>query len=285
VILFARELDIVDYGDNFTRQALQHQMRQSFIILPASMYINWGMIIAQVEKQSLSLMKMKTVIVTDILVDQMCVELKDESIFDTLPSNTICLAILLQGEDSVAKIENVQDYVLKICNSSLIASLQDITITALDDLIFNSHRISTATFDSCTCCIIKPHAVKDRTCGNIIDMIIKAGFEISAVETLFFDRSKAEEFLEVYNGVIPEYSDQTVQLSSGISVALELRGQDAVGMLRKLVGPWDINVAKELYPGSVRGRYGLDKVKSAVHCTDLIEDAQLECQYCFRIMA
>ncbi|CAN0484606.1 unnamed protein product, partial [Laminaria digitata] len=30
----------------------------------------------------------------------------------------------------------------------------------------------TATFDSCTCCVIKPHAVKAGNAGKIIDHII-----------------------------------------------------------------------------------------------------------------
>lgn len=40
----------------------------------------------------------------------------------------------------------------------------------------------TAKFSSCTCCVIKPHAVKDRTAGAIIDAIIEDGFEVSAVQ-------------------------------------------------------------------------------------------------------
>jgi nucleoside-diphosphate kinase len=51
-----------------------------------------------------------------------------------------------------------------------------------------------------------------------------------------------------------------------------------------LAGPWDVDIARELFPESIRGRLGHDKVRSVVHCTDLEEDAKLEVQYCFRIM-
>eukprot|EP01035_Chromulina_nebulosa_P018213 gene18213-23878_t len=94
-----------------------------------------------------------------------------------------------------------------------------------------------------------------------------------------------EEFLEVYKGVIPDFSDHVVQLSNGLSVALEVRAEDAVNTFRITAGPWDIGMAKELYPtSSIRGLYGIDNVKNAIHSTDLPQDAVMECQYCFSLM-
>lgn len=42
--------------------------------------------------------------------------------------------------------------------------------------------------------------------------------------------------------------------------------------------------SQELRPDTIRGRFGLDRAKSAVHCTDLPQDGVLECEYCFKIM-
>jgi len=64
---------------------------------------------------------------------------------------------------------------------------------------------STAIFNNCTCCIIKPHILKERRAGEIIDIILNEGFEISAMAMFNLDRLTAEEFLEVYKGVIPEF--------------------------------------------------------------------------------
>jgi nucleoside-diphosphate kinase len=36
-------------------------------------------------------------------------------------------------------------------------------------------------FNNCTCCIIKPHIVINGQAGNIIDIILSEGFEISAM--------------------------------------------------------------------------------------------------------
>ena len=41
--------------------------------------------------------------------------------------------------------------------------------------------------------------------GKIISEIKRAGFEISALQMFNMDRANAEEFLEIYKGVLQEY--------------------------------------------------------------------------------
>ena len=50
------------------------------------------------------------------------------------------------------------------------------------------------------------------------------------------------------------------------------------------LGPWEVSMAKELSPDSIRGTYGESNVRSSVHCTDLITDGVMDCEYCFRCM-
>ena len=64
---------------------------------------------------------------------------------------------------------------------------------------------TTAFFNNCTCCIIKPHAVANGDAGKIIDIILEEGFEISAMEMFTLDKPTADEFFEVYKGVLPEF--------------------------------------------------------------------------------
>lgn len=40
---------------------------------------------------------------------------------------------------------------------------------------------STAIFNNCTCCVIKPHVFDQKCIGKIIDNILMEGFEISAI--------------------------------------------------------------------------------------------------------
>ena len=54
--------------------------------------------------------------------------------------------------------------------------------------------------------MIKPHAIQNKQVGKIVDLILGEGFEISAMEMFYLDKPTAEEFFEIYKGVLPEYS-------------------------------------------------------------------------------
>jgi len=43
------------------------------------------------------------------------------------------------------------------------------------------------------------------------------------LQTFFLDRPTSEEFLEVYKGVLPEFTQMAEHLTTGICVALEIR--------------------------------------------------------------
>lgn len=78
--------------------------------------------------------------------------------------------------------------------------------------------------------------------------------------------------------------DHVIELCSGMCIALELRAEDAVSTFRQTAGPWDVEMAKELRPDTLRGKYGIDRVRNAIHCTDLESDSAAENEYCFKIM-
>ena len=44
-------------------------------------------------------------------------------------------------------------------------------------------------------------------------------------------------------------------------------------------------VARHIRPTSLRAIYGEDKIKNAVHCTDMPEDGNVEVEYFFRILS
>jgi nucleoside-diphosphate kinase len=69
-----------------------------------------------------------------------------------------------------------------------------------------SKNCFSALLTNCSLCLIKPHAVASGLTGKIIDRILEEGFEISAIQTFFLDRSTCEDFFELYKGILPEYS-------------------------------------------------------------------------------
>jgi len=53
---------------------------------------------------------------------------------------------------------------------------------------------------------------------------------------------------------------------------------------RDVCGPHDPEIAKTLRPNTLRARYGIDRIRNAIHCTDLPEDGVLEVEYFFNIL-
>lgn len=63
-----------------------------------------------------------------------------------------------------------------------------------------------ATLKDCTCCIIKPHAIGDGNLGAILEKICTTGsFYVAAMAMFPVKLRSAQEFYEVYKGVLPEY--------------------------------------------------------------------------------
>jgi nucleoside-diphosphate kinase len=115
-------------------------------------------------------------------------------------------------------------------------------------------------------------------------MILNEGFEISALEMFHFSKATIEEFYDVYKNVLPEYVPQIEQFISGPSIVLEVRQANVVKTFREMVGPSDPEIAKYLRPDTIRAKFGFDRVRNAVHCTDLPEDGVIECEYFFKIL-
>lgn len=109
-----------------------------------------------------------------------------------------------------------------------------------------------AVLNNCSLCLIKPHIVAEGQVGAVIDMILDAGFEISAMELFNLNRPVVEEFMDVYKGVLPEYLPLVEHLSNGPLIALEVRQENAVSSFRDLCGPHDPEIAKHLRPNTIR---------------------------------
>jgi nucleoside-diphosphate kinase len=120
------------------------------------------------------------------------------------------------------------------------------------DFFFSSNMKPTAFFSSCTTCVIKPHAVANGDAGKIIDIILQEGFEISAMEMFTLDKPTAEEFFEVYKGVLPEFVAMVEHMTTGPCIALEIRQENVVKAFRDLAGPMDPEIAKNLRPHTIR---------------------------------
>ncbi len=87
---------------------------------------------------------------------------------------------------------------------------------------------STAFVNNCSCCIIKPHVVKSGLAGKVIDIILEEGFEISALQMFSLNKPTAEEFFEIYKGVLPEFVGMIEEMTTGPCIALEIRQENVI---------------------------------------------------------
>ena len=77
---------------------------------------------------------------------------------------------------------------------------------------------------------------------------MEAGFEVSAIEMFHMERANAEEFYEVYKGVVQEYNSMILEMTSGPCIALEVRAQNAPVAFREMSGPADpVSLTLDVY--------------------------------------
>ncbi|RHY21596.1 hypothetical protein DYB32_009766 [Aphanomyces invadans] len=122
-------------------------------------------------------------------------------------------------------------------------------------------------------------------CGAVVDKILTAGFEISALKLVHVPVAAIDAFLAIYKPVTRQYHELVKYMSSGPLVAVEVRGNDVVNRFQEFCGPFDVQVARELAPTTLRAVFGHTNMQNAVHCTDCPEDGGLETQFFFRVLA
>ncbi len=120
--------------------------------------------------------------------------------------------------------------------------------------------------------MIKPEAVERGAQGEIIDILVKNRFRVTRLVQFRFDRGRARAFYSVHEGK-PFFEPLVAYITSGDVIGMELEKDQAVELLRELVGATDPAKAR---PGTIRYMYGTDLQRNAVHASDSPESAQKE---------
>ena len=125
--------------------------------------------------------------------------------------------------------------------------------------------------------MIKPDAVAAGNTGNILAMVEAAGLRIVALRKTRFTLADAQAFYKVHSerGF---YAELCQFMSSGPIVVMVLEGEGAIARWRDLMGPTDSTKAG---PDTVRGRYGTDIGRNAVHGSDAPKTADEETLFAF----
>ena len=131
-----------------------------------------------------------------------------------------------------------------------------------------------------TLTIVKPDAVAKGVTGEILSRFEKAGLEIVALKKLRLTEGQARGFYAVHKER-PFYGELVEFMTSGPVVVGVLEGPDAIARNRELMGPTDSTKAQ---PGTIRGDFGTNIERNAVHGSDAPETARVEIAYFFNAM-
>jgi len=128
-----------------------------------------------------------------------------------------------------------------------------------------------------TLAILKPDSIRKNYTGDIIKMILAAGFKIKGMKMIRMTTESAKVFYLVHKDR-SFYNDLVEYMTSGQCVPMALEKENAVLEFRKLIGATDPTQAEE---GTVRKLYAKDKAENAVHGSDSDENAAIEIAHFF----
>jgi len=263
VTVCARKLKIVEYADSVTRETFSANCDQVHSLVGPAAVQDLGALLSAAAQAGFTVKRVKML---------------------QRPHAGRFVAMELVGPDAVS---GWREAVARQLGPTAAAAVSAEPVGPENERLFEGKE-TTATHSQCSLCIVRPHAMREGQAGEVVEALMGAGLEISAMQTYSLLKSQAENFYEVYKTVLPsaQYHAMIGELSSGVCLAIEVRStaEDAVTKLRELCGPYDVDIARHLRPHSLRARLGRDAVHNAVHCTDLPEDGTLESQYFFSIL-
>ncbi len=123
-----------------------------------------------------------------------------------------------------------------------------------------------------TLVLLKPDCLEGRKCGEVLKRFEEAGFDVFGVKMM---RLSDEVLREHYSHLADKPFFPEIQgfMQSTPVVAIAMRGENAITRVRDMVGPTDSTIADK---GTIRGDFGLDKMRNVVHASDSAENGQAE---------
>ncbi|AEH07475.1 nucleoside-diphosphate kinase [Methanothermococcus okinawensis] len=120
--------------------------------------------------------------------------------------------------------------------------------------------------------MLKPDAVQRKLIGRIIQRFEDKGFDILNMKMMKISRELAEKHYEEHKG--KDYYEKLVNfMSSGRVVAMVIEGENAISVVRKMIGktnPLEADV------GTIRGDFAYSTPDNVIHASDSKESAERE---------
>ncbi len=125
--------------------------------------------------------------------------------------------------------------------------------------------------------LVKPDGVRRGLVGEVISRLERKGLELAGMRLLTLDTALAQELYEIHSDK-PYFPDLVDFITSGPLVALAVRAEGAISVVRTLMGSTD---PLEAAPGTIRGDFGFKVTENLVHGSDGPESAERELELFF----
>ena len=123
-----------------------------------------------------------------------------------------------------------------------------------------------------TLVIVKPDGVRRRLVGEVLARLERKGLRIEELRMMRIDRDLAERHYGEHREK-PFFGELVEFITSGEVVVARVAGEQAVSVVRTLMGPTDPATAPA---GTIRGDFGLVITENLVHGSDSTESAKRE---------
>ncbi|MDR2630180.1 MAG: nucleoside-diphosphate kinase [Spirochaetaceae bacterium] len=123
-----------------------------------------------------------------------------------------------------------------------------------------------------TLVILKPGVLQRRIAGEVLSRFERKGLKIVALRLRGLDRATVEAHYREHRG--KDFYEKLLEYTlSGPVITAILEGENAVSLVRHLVGPTDV---RESPPGTIRGDYAARTRLNIVHASDSPASAERE---------
>ena len=123
-----------------------------------------------------------------------------------------------------------------------------------------------------TLVLVKPDGMQRQLAGEILARLERRGLELRGARLLKISRSLAGQHYAEHKGK-PFYAGLVSFITSGPVLALALRGESAISVVRTMMGATN---PLDSAPGTIRGDYALELSENIVHGSDSKASAKRE---------
>ena len=112
VLIYSRELEIIDYGDGTTRRLLQHQVQKCAAVLLPGAYQHWGRYVDAIS-DNMTLFQIRTIQASGNIADGICGILNETSMKRSQLLSGVSLLIIFHSENGVEIMNNILTKVMR----------------------------------------------------------------------------------------------------------------------------------------------------------------------------